>query len=121
MDQLLCEMKGHECFVYLDDVIIFSETWEEHCKRVAKTLTLFRAANLKVKLKKCAFAQKEVHYLGHVVTQDGVKPENDKVEAVKNYPQPKNVRDIRAFLGLAGYYSATTKAYEAAGRRYGRI
>lgn len=104
MDRLLFELKGEECFVYLDDIIIFSETFDEHCTRLGNVLERLRAANLKVNLEKCAFLQESVKYLGHIVTADGVKPDPEKVRAVEEYPVPRTVREVKGFLGLAGYY-----------------
>lgn len=104
MDNLLAAIKGPECLVYLDDVIIFSGTIAEHAVRLGNVLACFERANLKVNLKKCRFAQSSVEYLGHIVTEDGVKPDQKKIEAIQKFPQPNNVRDVRGFLGLAGYY-----------------
>lgn len=78
MDQLLARMIGEECFIYLDDIIIFSATLEEHCIRLRKVLERMRLANLKLRLEKCHFAKQEVKYLGHVVTADGVKPDPER-------------------------------------------
>jgi len=104
MDRLLYAIKGNECLVYLDDIVIFSSTMEEHRSRVGHVLERLREAGLKAGLDKCTFAQSSVNYLGHVVTNEGVKPDPSKIVAVKNYPVPRCVRDVRAFLGLAGYY-----------------
>lgn len=104
MDDLLGSLKGLECYVYLDDVIIHSATLEEHAQRLARVLEKFRQANLKVNPDKCQLAQGKVAYLGHIVTESGVAPDPAKVSAIKEYPRPKTPKDIRAFLGLAGYY-----------------
>lgn len=104
MDQLLAEIKGEECLVYLDDIIIYSATIEEHCQRLERVLVRLENANLRVNLNKCTFAQQEVRYLGHLVTAEGVKPDPGKVEAVANYPVPQNSKELKAFLGLCGYY-----------------
>lgn len=104
MDRLLGRLKGKGALVYLDDVIIYSETLEEHLERLAEVLELLRQANLKVNWKKCRFAEKEVTYLGHVISADGVRPNPELVRAVKDYPTPTSQKEVRAFLGLAGYY-----------------
>lgn len=104
MDNLLASLKGTECLVYLDDVIIFSTTINQHAERLIHVLDTFQRANLKVNLEKCKFAQASVNYLGHLVTAEGVKPDPSKIEAIKGFPQPRNVREVRGFLGLAGYY-----------------
>lgn len=104
MDQILTGLKGAECFVYLDDVIIFSDTFEEHLQRLNRVLGRFREVHLKINLAKCEFAMPEVEYLGHVVSGAGVSPDPKTVKAVKEYPTPRTVKEVRAFLGLAGWY-----------------
>lgn len=104
MDHLLAELKGEECLVYLDDIVIFSATIGEHGARLDRVLTRLQNANLKVNLSKCSFAQEEVKYLGHVVSAEGLKPDPEKIKAVRDYPVPKSVKELKSFLGLAGYY-----------------
>ena len=89
---------------YLDDVVIFSETLEEHLKHLTDILERIRKAGLTVKLGKCQFAMSQCVYLGHVVGNGMVKLERSKVEAIENFPVPENKREIRTFLGLTGYY-----------------
>jgi hypothetical protein len=72
-----------------------------------------REANFKLNLEKCTFAAREVGYLGHVVSASGVSPDMNKVKAIKTFPLPRNVRDVRAFLGLAGYYRSFIKDFAA--------
>ena len=90
--------------VYLDDVLIFSRTLQEHLYHLQTVLDKIIEAGLKLKLSKCKFMQQEVRYLGHIITPSGLKPNDDKVEAVKNYPVPKDIKELRQFLGLASYY-----------------
>ncbi|KAF8768490.1 Retrovirus-related Pol polyprotein like [Argiope bruennichi] len=90
---------------YLDDIAIYSETWEEHLKHVDEVLKRIGAANLTVKPSKCQLAQSRTKYLGHMVG-DGVRtPAEAKIKAVIDFPTPKTKTQIRAFLGLAGYYA----------------
>ena len=89
---------------YLDDVVIFSKTWEEHLKHLTDILERIRKAGLTVKLGKCQFAMSQCVYLGHVVGNGMVKLERSKVETIENFPVPENKREIRTFLGLTGYY-----------------
>jgi len=77
---------------------------EEHALRLENVLRRFDEANLQLHPKKCVFAQPEVHYLGFVLSELGVSASTDKVKAVREYPTPKNVREVRAFLGLASFY-----------------
>lgn len=89
---------------YIDDICIYSNTWEEHLKHVDEVLTRIKNAGLTVKPKKCHFGQNEVTYLGHVIGNGTVKPKLDKIEAVTDFPRPITKKQVRAFLGLTGYY-----------------
>lgn len=89
---------------YLDDVIIFSKTEEEHYKHIEVVLDLIRQAGLKLKMKKCQFFQDKISYLGHVVTKDGVLPDKDKVSAIMGMKQPTNVKEVRGFIGVTNFY-----------------
>ena len=97
--------------VYLDDVIIFSKTIEEHIQHIESVFNLLRNAGLKIKLSKCTFLQREVEYLGHIVTEKGIGPDPKKLLSITNYPTPKNSDEVRSFLGLAGYYRKFVKNY----------
>jgi hypothetical protein len=90
--------------VFIDDVIIFSRTAEEHALRLANVLQRFEGANLQLQPEKCVFAQPEGQYLGHVISREGIRASPYKVKAVKEYPIPKTVKGVRSFLGLASYY-----------------
>jgi hypothetical protein len=89
---------------YIDDICIFSNTWDEHVKHVDEILTRIQNAGLTVKPKKCNFAKQEVSYLGHIIGNKTIKPMQDKIEAVSKFPQPITKKQVRAFLGLSGYY-----------------
>lgn len=97
--------------VYLDDILIFSKTPEEHLEHVAKVLKVLQDNQLYVGLDKCAFGLKEIDFLGHVVSADGIKPDPKKVTAVTEWPTPKSVREVRGFLGLTGYYRRFIQHY----------
>jgi len=103
MDIVLKNLVGEECYVFIDDVIIFSKTTAEHAPRFQNILSRFEKANLQLHLRKCVITKPQVKYVGYALPGNGVSASADKVEAVKNYPTPKNVRDVRAFLGLAGF------------------
>jgi len=86
--------------IYLDDVLVDSRTFEEHLKNLRLVFDRFREAGLKLRPKKCFFGQKNVKFLGHVISPEGVQPDPAKIEAFKEYPIPCKVTDVRAFLGL---------------------
>ena len=104
MDNILRGIQNEKCLVYLDDIIIFSTSLEEHISRLKEVFERLRKANFKIQLDKSEFLRKEVAYLGHVITPEGVKPNPDKIKAVMNYPLPKTQKEIKGFLGLLGYY-----------------
>ena len=104
MDQILSGLQGIELFVYMDDIVIYSSSLEEHGEKLKKLLGRLQTAGLTLQPEKCHFLRKEIAYLGHVITQDGVKPDPRKIEAVKKFPRPKTRRNIKQFLGLIGYY-----------------
>lgn len=104
MNSVLTGLQGNELFVYLDDIVIYSSSLREHLIKYQKLCARLRDANLKLQPEKCNLLRKEVVYLGHIISADGVKPDPGKIEAVKNFPTPKNAKNIKQFLGLAGYY-----------------
>ena len=99
------------CIVYLDDIIIFNDTKEEHLKRLEAVFQKLHAAGLKLKPSKCFFFREEIEYLGHVVSGKGISTNPKKVEAVAKWPTPKTVYDVRSFLGFVGYYRRFIKDF----------
>ncbi|GFX21849.1 retrovirus-related Pol polyprotein from transposon 297 [Trichonephila clavipes] len=105
--KLMAELRnGLEDFVvpYLDDIAIFSDTWESHIKHMETVLQRIKRAKLTIKPSKCKFAQQNVKFLGHIVGQGFRTPSEIKVQAVLEFPTPRTKTQIRAFLGIAGYY-----------------
>jgi transposase InsO family protein len=90
--------------VFLDDILVFSKSHDEHQQHLRRVFTLLRQHKLYAKLSKCIFGQNQVEYLGHVIGAEGIKTASDKVATIREWPDLKDVRDVRAFLGLAGYY-----------------
>ena len=99
------------CVVYLDDVLIYSETEEEHWIHVRKVLKALLAYRLYAKLSKCAFNRTEVTFLGFVVGEEGVQMEQSRIEAVAEWPLPQSAKDILVFLGFAGFYRRFVKGF----------
>ena len=104
MDTVLWNLIGIECSIFVDDILIYSNSAEKHARRLENVFWRFEEANLQLHPGKCAFAQSQVQYLGYILSENGISPSPEKVKAVQNYPTPKNVRDVRAFLGLASFY-----------------
>ena len=104
VELVLAGLARSSCLVYLDDVLVIGSTLEEHNQNLEKVLERIRQAGLRLKLKNCKFARTSVVYLGHVVTEDGIKTNPQKIEAVRAYPVPSNAKALRSFLGLASYY-----------------
>lgn len=104
MNNVLVGLQGLKCFVYLDDIVVYGSSLQDHNMKLKEVFDRLSQHNLKLQPDKCEFLKKEVMYLGHLITQNGVKPDPKKIEAIQNYPIPKTPKDIKAFLGLAGYY-----------------
>lgn len=104
MECVLRNLTYKICLIYLDDILVYSRTFDDHLFHLRQVFDRLRQANLKLKPSKCHFACAKVPYLGHTVSGDGVVPDPEKISAVKNFPQPHNVKSVRSFLGLANYY-----------------
>ncbi|GBG58972.1 hypothetical protein CBR_g24321 [Chara braunii] len=90
--------------VYLDDILVFSKTLQEHQGNLQQVLEKLREANFKINAKKCEWAKTQVLYLGHVLDGDGVKPEDCKIATIRDWPTPRTLTELRSFMGLANYY-----------------
>ena len=100
-----CVIRGLEfAAAYLDDLIVFSESWEDHLIHICSVSERLRKAGLTAKAKKCEFGASECVYLGHIVGSGSVKPETDKTAAIHDFPTPQTKTDVCSFLGIAGYY-----------------
>lgn len=104
MESIFAGLQWKILVIYLDDIIVYGPTVDETLNRLEIVFQRLRDAKLKLKPKKCHLFQKEVLYLGHVVSEHGVHTDPSKIEAVKTWPTPKNQTDVRSFLGLASYY-----------------
>ena len=98
-------LEGLPCaMTYLDDIIIFSKNEVEHLEHLEEVFHQLRQAGLKMKCSKCDFFKSEIHYLGHLISVDGISPLLDKLDTLKNMPALKDMKEIKQFLGLTGYY-----------------
>ena len=113
MDCVLAGLHWETCLFYLDDIIVFSSTWEEHLAQLREVFERLRHAKLKLGAVKCTFAAKEVNYLGHRVTDEGLLPDSSLLAAIREIPPPKTATEVHSFLGLAGYYRRYVKGFAA--------
>lgn len=104
MDQLIPADLRHCVFVYLDDLIIVSEDFSTHLAILIRIANTFRNANLTLNIAKSKYCVTEVNYLGYIIGNGGIKTDPDKVTSIQNWPVPKNLKQVRGFLGLAGWY-----------------
>ena len=89
----------------LDDILIFTETWEEHLRVLEEVLEILKTANLKLQAKKCHFGKEKIRFLGYIVDEKGISTDPEKTAVIEQYPEPKKLKELRAFLGLANYYN----------------
>lgn len=104
MDSIIPPDLRHCVFGYLDDLIIVSEDFETHLEILVRIASQFRKANLTLNISKSKFCVTRVNYLGYVIGDGGITTDMEKISAIKNWPTPKNLRQVRGFLGLAGWY-----------------
>jgi len=104
MDLVMSGLTWSTMLVYLDDLVIFAKTFEEHHARLAAVLGRLRAANLKLKPSKCHFFQKKIQFLGYIVSEKGLETDPDKIRVIKEWPALQNVAETRSFIGLCSYY-----------------
>ncbi|KAL1264128.1 hypothetical protein QQF64_004483 [Cirrhinus molitorella] len=104
MERVVGDMNLLQVLVYLDDLIVFGKSLEEHEERLLKVLDRLEEAGLKVSIDKCCFCQNRVKYVGHIVSKEGIATDPDKIAAVTHWPQPTDLKSLRSFLGFCGYY-----------------
>jgi len=111
MDYVLAGLTWEICLVYLDDIIIWASSFEDHLLRLTRVLQRLRDANLKLKPSKCRLFQHKVGFLGHVVSAAGIEPDPEKIKCVAEWPVPCSLTAVRAFTGLASYYRKHVKGF----------
>src|SRR6202051_2999603 len=111
MQQTLRRFLDDFVIVFIDDILIYSKTLADHTQHLRQVLQVLRDKQSYAKLSKCEFFKREIGLLGHVINEPGIKMESSKVNAVCNWPVPKNVHELRSFLGLAGYYRRFVKDF----------
>lgn len=111
LDDILKEHIGVRCYVYIDDIVIFGKSEDEHLKNIELVFKTLEQANMKVQIDKCEFLKKSVEFLGFVISKNGITTNPQKVEAIQKFPPPTTLKELRSFLGLAGYYRRFIRDY----------
>lgn len=113
MQTVCAGLRWDICLIYLDDIIVFSSTFEQHLERLESVFNRLQNAGLRLRSKKCSLFKHRVSYLGHVITENGVETDPQKVKCIRLWPTPTNVSDLRSFLGLCSYYRRFVKGFAA--------
>jgi len=116
VDMALAGLTWEICLVYLDDLVVFSRTFEDHVVRLQAVFDRLRTANLKLNPSKCVLFAAKIKFLGSVISSEGIAPDPDKVAAVKEWPVPKNLTEARAFVALVGYYRRHIEGFSTIAR-----
>ncbi|UYV83325.1 hypothetical protein LAZ67_23000532, partial [Cordylochernes scorpioides] len=111
MDNVLGNLRWQICLCYLDDVIIYSSDFPTHIKRLEAVLRCFSESNLKLNAKKCRFAFEELEILGHITNQEGIKPAEYNIKAVRDFHHPKKAKEVQSFLEMCSYYRKSIKDF----------
>jgi hypothetical protein len=115
MKNVLSKFLDKFVLVFIDDILIYSKNREEHEEHLRLVLQVLREHQLYAKFSKCDFFQKKIHYLGHVLSKEGVAVDPDKIRSIMEWPTPKDVSDIRSFMGSTGYYRRFIKDFSKIG------
>lgn len=111
MNEILRDYINKTCVVYLDDILIFSTTLQEHIIAITNIFKILESKRLKIQVDICNFMKKETEFLGHILTKDGLKPNPNKIKVIENLEIPKTQRQIKSFLGITGYYRKFVRDY----------
>ena len=113
MDKILRKLTFRSCLCYLDDVLICSETFEQHLSNIQEFFDRFRQAGLNLNSKRCSFAQSFVIFLGHHISKDGIRSPPDRVKALSEFPAPKNTKQLRRALGMFNWFRKYINNYSS--------
>ena len=118
MESCLGDLHLQWCIIYLDDIIVFSKTPEEHIERLRGVFEKLSSAGLKLKPSKCEFFKAEINYLGHVVSKEGIRTDDKKIQEILKWPIPTTVTEVRSFLGFTNYYRKFIYKYAQVAKAY---
>ena len=104
MNTILRKENWQICLIYLDDILIFSKTFEEHMKRLDAVLSKLHESGIKLSPKKCNFFMSELCYLGHKISRSGIETDPSKISVLRKWPIPSTIHELRSFLGFTNYY-----------------
>ncbi|ROT70337.1 hypothetical protein C7M84_011387 [Penaeus vannamei] len=111
MSIIMAGLIGNTMFLYLGDLLVVSKNTQEHESKLRKIFQRLTDAGLTINPKKCTFFQKKINYLGHTVDSDGISPNSAKIEDILCFPTPREVKHVKSFLGLAGFYRPFIKGF----------
>lgn len=113
MDKVIRGLTFWSCLCYLDDVLVCSETFQQHIKDLGEIFDRFRTVGLKFNPTKCAFAQQSCIFLGHHISSEEIIPPLDRVKALQQYPSPQNIKQLRRLLGFCSWFKKFIPQYSA--------
>lgn len=111
MNQVFNQFLRKLIFVFFDDILIYSKSFDDHLQHLELTLAILRANQLYATMSKCQFGQDKTEYLGHVISSEGVSTDPTKIQCMVDWPKPVHVKGLRGFLGFTGYYRKFIKDY----------
>jgi hypothetical protein len=111
MDLSLSGLSYVSCLAYIDDILVYSTTFEQHLERLEEVLLRILNAGLKLKAIKCHVFQRKVEFLDHIVSADGIEVQQSKVSAVLDWPRPTNLHELRSFVGFCSYYRRIVQGF----------
>ena len=111
MERIFDRLTYQFLLIYLDDIIVYSKSFDAHIENLREVFQRLKEANLKLNPKKCNLFCKKVSFLGHQVSEEGISTDPEKVQTIKEWPQPRNVKEVRQFVGLTSYYRKFIRSF----------